>query len=696
MFYNTPDVRRFVAATIRYRAVIIGFYLLLFGLMLFFLKPQLVSSDELYWLNQSKAWEKTQSKEYSTAYVSRLSIEIEHFTPEVLQKLKTLRATLSEHPHILEVDSLFAFKKLYNDIQAPHSAMIKVLHPASLDFSALEPLLHLLPSHYVEQNEHVMTLHFYIYATAPVTLDDATVNLPFSYSQPRTNALISDYLIYVLAIVLSIMLIFRSLFKNYISGLMGLFIVQIVLLGAIYANTLFTQIHALHLATALIVVSISLVDYLFFYYRWHVSHYKANSERAMHKAINRNLFPAMWTTLLTVLSLGALLFVDSIIVRHLSMSVIAASILTYVLNITLLPAMLSFFHVTHPRVAFAKICYAFAQKEMFYNARHLKLFLGTTLGVLILGVYMFQFNQATLFTNGEKSGAITAKLPLYELDYPLVQRMLILEETLKAKLNDSLSINSIAHVLHRIHEVNYPLLPFDENHFLEAYMYMQLYDFDTALIEDEAMKLFITFDPHRVNKAEILGYLEDHYEDIHLTDVDSLINRAKASVSLVLMGSLLTALLLVGLIMSRIFRAKEMLLVGFMVNATPIVWFGFILVFLGFPLTIEALIAMTITLALGSDATVHFAYKYFRSRYFGRSKKHALEIMFFYAGVPVIIGSLILMIVFIALTFTSLYTLQLIGIYGALLMLLSLLTDLFVLPVMLLAFDRYFSVSINK
>ena len=107
------------------------------------------------------------------------------------------------------------------------------------------------------------------------------------------------------------------------------------------------------------------------------------------------------------------------------------------------------------------------------------------------------------------------------------------------------------------------------------------------------------------------------------------------------------------------------------------------------PLSLEVLIAMTITVGLASDATVHFGFKYYRSRFYGRTEKHALEVMFFYAGVPVIIGAIVLMAVFALLTLTDVPSLQLIGAYGAILMLFSLLTDLLILPVLLLAIDKF-------
>jgi hypothetical protein len=130
-----------------------------------------------------------------------------------------------------------------------------------------------------------------------------------------------------------------------------------------------------------------------------------------------------------------------------------------------------------------------------------------------------------------------------------------------------------------------------------------------------------------------------------------------------------------------------MIFVGFIVNVVPIAWFGMIVSLLSIPLSLEMLMAMAISLGLASDATIHFAFKYFRFRYFGRSRKHALEKMYFYSGIPVIIGSITLVMVFSMLYFTQIHSLELIGLYSASLILLSLLTDLFILPVMLLFID---------
>jgi predicted RND superfamily exporter protein len=153
--------------------------------------------------------------------------------------------------------------------------------------------------------------------------------------------------------------------------------------------------------------------------------------------------------------------------------------------------------------------------------------------------------------------------------------------------------------------------------------------------------------------------------------------------------SLLSALLIIGLITGWIFRSFSMIFVGIIINSLPIVWFGFFVKLLGIPLSIEMLISMTISLGLASDATIHFAFKYFRSRYFGRTTKHSLEKMFFYSGIPVIFGSLILITIFFLLGISNIEFLKNIGFYSATLILLSLLSDLFILPIILLFLDKF-------
>ena len=217
---------------------------------------------------------------------------------------------------------------------------------------------------------------------------------------------------------------------------------------------------------------------------------------------------------------------------------------------------------------------------------------------------------------------------------------------------------------------------------------MDLYGLSDKYFDESSTNLVINL--WDINKVELIEWLL-HYEGIELYFIDNatLIGSAKYNQTVLLASSLFLALIIIGLITGWIFRSKAMIFVGFTINAIPIVWFGMIVTLLTIPLSLEMLIAMTISLGLASDATIHFAYKYFRLRYFGRNRQHALERMYFYAGIPVIIGSIILITVFCMLYFSQVHSLELIGLYSASMILLSLLTDLFVLPVLLLHIDKF-------
>jgi predicted RND superfamily exporter protein len=65
-----------------------------------------------------------------------------------------------------------------------------------------------------------------------------------------------------------------------------------------------------------------------------------------------------------------------------------------------------------------------------------------------------------------------------------------------------------------------------------------------------------------------------------------------------------------------------------------------------------------------------------------------LEKVFFYAGVPIIVGNVLLAVIFFVLATMGVPTLETIGVYAGGLILISLTVDLFVMPVLLLFVDK--------
>lgn len=689
MYYNTPNVNKYIYFIQKNRIAIIAFFIALAAVALALYRPQFITSDELFWLQESKEFERTEAKEYKTAYVAKLDIGVDKFDNANKKTLEGVQAELDAIAGVDQVDSLFSAYYIYNDKSGEGSSLVKAIDVSEMSANELKTFVKKVPEPYKQfMNSSFTNFSFFIHSEEPITITSLKSVEEFTLSQPNTKGEFQGYLPYLVLMILTVMLFFRLVFKNFISAIAGVVVIGLTLIGTFSFIYLITGISEIHIAMPLIAISIAMVDYLYFYYRWHVTQYKIDPKRTMQKTLNRNIIPAYWTSLITALGLGGLLFVDSDIVKMLSLSVILSSLLGYIINITFLPAFLSFFKVEHPRVSFARLCYAFAKNEMHYNKNYLILFLAGTLLIMSFGGYQLFVKSNGFFASPAGNGVIALKTPYQEIDLNFIKKVQMFEKKIRDANQGLGEITSVVSILEMLNVANTQKASFDEQGLMQALFFLELYDLEPKLIDNDAIT--ITINLNDADTTEVVAWLQN-YKDLELYFIDkqTLLHSAKIGKTALLAVSLSTALLIIGLIMGRIFRSKEMVMVGFIVNAIPIAWFGLIIKLLDIPLSLEVLIAMTIAVGLASDATIHFAFKYFRSRYFGRTQKHALEIMFFYAGVPVIIGSIILAAMFASLNFTGIETLELIGTYSSSLIMMSLLTDLFILPVMLLAIDKF-------
>ncbi|HEX5711140.1 MAG TPA: hypothetical protein VFX68_07310 [Sulfuricurvum sp.] len=687
MYYHTPNVSRYVRFIHRFRAYILIAFVLLCAIAFSLLRPEIISSDTLYWLSESKEYQKTKENKFETVYVSRLSVDIPVFDEQSKTVLSGLQAELEYCKDITKVESLFSSYRIYND-GGEESAILRALPIHELDASKIQGFIRLFPKQYRQFVDDDFK-HFNFIIESKVPIDAASFNIPYPYhySASAHEGQMRHYVGYILIFVLMIVIMSRWLFKNYIAAIGALSVTALTMILTFSTIRLITGHIQVHIAMTLMVLSISIGHFLYFYYRWHVSQFKSDFMRALEKSIDRNLAPALWTLPVLIISLGSLLLVDSVIIKMLSLSLLISSAIAYIVNVTFLPALLSYFVVKHPRVGFAKICYLFANREIHYNPRLLQLFIAVTIIIVAVILYRFGTGNESMFDTQVKHKTITLKLPFKEIDLSTLKRLEDFETDLRLDNCGIEKVDSIGNVLHQLDMASSPQGPIDEQRILQALFFLELYDMEHTYIDDEALNITITL--KNADHSSVIRWLKDYQPlPLYFTDKDTLSESAKMDKRIVLASSLFGALLMIGVVMGVIFRSVKIGFIGFIANTIPIVWFGLFMVIFNFTLSIEALIAMTISVGLTSDTIIHFAYKYFRSRYFGRTKKHALEIMFFYAGVPAIVGAVVLMGVFGLLSLTGLETLILIGGYGVVLMFFSLITDLFVLPVLLLAIDK--------
>jgi predicted RND superfamily exporter protein len=231
----------------------------------------------------------------------------------------------------------------------------------------------------------------------------------------------------------------------------------------------------------------------------------------------------------------------------------------------------------------------------------------------------------------------------------------------------------------------------DEQSIGRYLFFIELYGEAERILRDDTALIHVWLKKGSEQKSEIVEWARawsSNGQKIHLIDRDSLIYAAKTDDAVIMAMSIMTALILIGVIVLMVTRKYQLLLISWIINAIPLVGFSLLIILLEIPLSVEILIAVTIMLGLASDATIHFSYKYMQSRHFYQKRIKALEKVFFYAGLPVIIGNVLLASIFFVLATMGVATLQTIGIFAGGLILLSLAVDLFVMPVLLLFVDK--------
>ena len=689
MYYNTPTITGYLEFVLIYRKQIIFFFTLLAVLFATILEPKFLSSDELFWLEGSKEAKKTDLRHFERYKQSKLIVNINKFNDEALSKLQKLQQDLSALAHVKKVSSIFSNDFIVNESDSNNSRMLVVLNSTQVDSLKLKQLIKQSHNNYCNVvNKEFTTFYFFISATDKV--DISKLYIPGKYTYIHLDSQVHWNVLFIYLLIFSFILIltFRLLFRNYISAFSALYFLTLSTILTFGTIILITGINTIHITMPFITISIALVEFLYFYYRWHVSQNKTDEIKALRKMLNRNMTPAMWTSILTLLGLGSLVFIDSDIIKLLSLSVIVSSIVSYVLNLTVLPALLSHFTLRHTHVPYVKLGYLLASSELHYNKKFLLSFLSITYLVLIVGAITIYSKSHSFFQLHVQNEQLELKVPYKQIDLNLIHSLEKFTNDLQNRFGDGLGdVVSIVSLIHSLNDANTQTGKLDEEALLQALFYIDLYRLNDKYFDDSSVNVVINiFD---INKLELLKWLQEYTNiELYFLDDTTLFSLAKYNKTLLLATSLFFALVFIGIVTGWIFRSFPMIFVGFTVNLIPIVWFGVIISIFHIPLSIEMLIAMTISLGLASDATIHFAFKYFRSKYFGRSQKHSLEKVFFYAGIPVIIGSLVLVGVFGSLYFSQVESLQLIGVYSALLIFISLLSDLFVLPVMLLLVDK--------
>ncbi len=150
-----------------------------------------------------------------------------------------------------------------------------------------------------------------------------------------------------------------------------------------------------------------------------------------------------------------------------------------------------------------------------------------------------------------------------------------------------------------------------------------------------------------------------------------------------LLLGLTAALLVVSLFMAVLFRSLKMALISMIPNIIPLFCIAALMGFLDITLMASSSIIFTISFGIAVDDTIHFLSKFRLELAKGRSVDQAIHTTLLETGKALCITTVVLFFGFMVLAFSAFQATSYIGLLISFTLLIALISDLFVLPVLL-------------
>ncbi len=668
---------------LRYRLAIIGFITTVVLMSTFFIDIEFAHQDYKLWINGSRANNELIASKYPAYCVEKIEVTLptEKWSETDIAKLRDFESRIRALSDVKAVHSLFESKQVYNRNLSPMQQMVQVY---SLEDKSNAEVLKLIQNEPERFSRYLQDNKVSFYVMSSHVNDFKSIDTPLSYEiiNDIDNEEFSQLILFaILLAMLSTM--FAFVFKSFLPTILGIFFIYATGVITVALFQLFSSVAVTHISIIIVAMTISVMDFSYIYYKWHLYQRRFDARFVLYRVVSKTLKPIFWTSVITVVGIGSLVFVQSEILFSLGMNVALSAISGFILSFTLLPALLSFFEQDESQVMIQKSVHFFARQEARYRKQWLKLFLAASFGVFLYAFYQYVSHPVPV-ASSINNYQIKAVLDRKGFDHDRLMEQRWIELRLKEEFDSIASIQSAYSMIRAIHEQENPGEVFvlkEED--IDSYLFsIDLYGLKESLVEQGALILNIDL-KEGANKAEVLRFLQD--KGLIFQDRSSLLNLAKIESISTLWYAVFFVFFLIVLIIYGITRLREFAMIAFVVNAIPLVWFFAAIYFFHIALSMEILVAMIVTLALSSDATLHFISYYHDERHKPRSAELALETLFIAVGTPLVMGNIILALTFGALIFVPIETISNIGLYSSLLITLSLLTDMFILPVLFLS-----------
>jgi len=302
--------------------------------------------------------------------------------------------------------------------------------------------------------------------------------------------------------------------------------------------------------------------------------------------------------------------------------------------------------------------------------------------------------------------AITVLPPFQADDFEVMQEVAKLEEKIRSTgvMKSSLGLPAIYKSMHMMQHGNDPAYYRMPDSLADYRKYTLLI---RRFLKDET-NLFMTPDKSRTriscrmqdlgaDKVKQLGatldtWVKDNLDTTKIamrrTGTGIILDKNSEYVTENLLQGLLLSILIIGIFMGLIFKSMRILIIALIPNILPLIFAAAVIGFLGIALEAGVAIMFTIIFGIAVDDTIHFLSRYKICKMKGMDPVTACRTTMMETGKAIIITTIILFFGFFNMVFSVSPPTFTIGILISVTLLSALVYDLFLLPALLMRFDK--------
>lgn len=192
----------------------------------------------------------------------------------------------------------------------------------------------------------------------------------------------------------------------------------------------------------------------------------------------------------------------------------------------------------------------------------------------------------------------------------------------------------------------------------------------------------------RKRNQQLMMFISKNIDDsllkTRLTGSTLLLDKSNEIITYKILYGLLFAVMMVSTLMGIMYRSIKITLIAIIPNVLPLLMILGVIGWAGLGLKMSTVIIFTIAFGIAVDDTIHFMNRLKMELKNGHSMQKAVELTYFSTGKAIVITSVILILGFGVLLFSSFKTTFITGLLVSLALLFALFADLVLLPILLL------------